>query len=275
MDAWYGGEDGMSKSCHFCWTQRALPKTIRLHCLDDLFAIQSLLGGPTDSPSHEWERWSRLLIWTVTIFSITYYWPYPYASYVKITYNKTWPYPDSHYSLISFSILITWMFTITAPSIQLSIHIYMTTPTAVRVNCAKLQNIMDYWFAVLNVQTNSREERRNTIITVVWSVAWQRYHYYPCCMTKKKCCCKIEYLVLWIQFLCQPRLKSLLEDWNHFQAYGDEMARHVLCDKIISLKIEFSKLNAIWCVRKMKSLPVKFNCRKSPRTLRLDYIEAG
>ena len=166
MDAWYGGEDGMSKSCHFCWTQRALPKTIRHHCLDDLFAIQSLLSGPTDSPSHEWERWSRLLIWTVTIFSITYYWPYPYASYVKITYNKTWPYPDSHYSLISFSILITWMFTIIAPSIQLSIHIYMTmhpqhivaAPPTVRVNCAKLQNIMDYWFAVLNFQTNSREE---------------------------------------------------------------------------------------------------------------------
>ena len=171
-------------------------------------------------------------------------------------------------------------------------HIVAAPPT-VRVNCAKLQNIMDYWFAVLNVQTNSREERRNTIIIVVWSVAWQRYHYYPCYMTKK-CCCKIEYLVLWIQFLCQLRLKSLVEDWNRFQAYGDEMvvsspdppflagrrargghetnemARHVLCDKI-----EFSKLNAIWCVRKMKSLPVKFNWRKSPRTLRHDDIEAG
>ena len=127
-------------------------------------------------------------------YLLNYYWPYPYASYVKITYNKTWPYPDSHYSLISFSILITWMFTIIAPSIQLSIHIYMTihsqhivvAPPTVRVNCAKLQNIMDYWFAVLNVQTNSREERRNTIIIVVWSVAWQRYQYYPCCMTKKK-----------------------------------------------------------------------------------------
>ena len=51
VDTWYGGEDGMSKSCPLCRTERALPETTRLHGLDDfLSAVQPLL---TDSPLHE------------------------------------------------------------------------------------------------------------------------------------------------------------------------------------------------------------------------------
>ena len=54
VDVWYGGEDGMSKSCPLCRTQRALPETTRLHGLDDfLSALQPLLGNATDSPPHE------------------------------------------------------------------------------------------------------------------------------------------------------------------------------------------------------------------------------
>ena len=47
VDRWYRGEEGMSKGCPLCGTERALPETTRLHGLDDfLVAVQPLMDAP-------------------------------------------------------------------------------------------------------------------------------------------------------------------------------------------------------------------------------------
>ena len=49
VDTWYKGEDGISKKCPLCGTDRALPESMRLHGLDDfLIAIQPLLCEPQE-----------------------------------------------------------------------------------------------------------------------------------------------------------------------------------------------------------------------------------
>ena len=51
VDQWYRGEDGISKKCPLCGTDRALPETMRLHGLDDfLVSIAPLLGDPQMVP---------------------------------------------------------------------------------------------------------------------------------------------------------------------------------------------------------------------------------
>ena len=54
VDTWFGGDDGITKKCPLCGTDRALPDTMRLHGLDDfLLAIQPLLSEPQDMHSQE------------------------------------------------------------------------------------------------------------------------------------------------------------------------------------------------------------------------------
>lgn len=49
VDTWFMGDDGITKKCPLCGTDRALPDTMRLHGLDDfLLAIQPLLSDPHD-----------------------------------------------------------------------------------------------------------------------------------------------------------------------------------------------------------------------------------
>ena len=46
MDAWYGGEDGISRTCPMCRFERAYSETTTLRGLDDfLRAIQPLLAA--------------------------------------------------------------------------------------------------------------------------------------------------------------------------------------------------------------------------------------
>ena len=54
VDTWYRGEDGISRNCPRCLTERALPETMRLHGLDDfLKAIKPLVAEPQVSNMDE------------------------------------------------------------------------------------------------------------------------------------------------------------------------------------------------------------------------------
>ena len=47
VDTWFMGDEGISKKCPLCGTDRALPDTMRLHGLDDfLLAIKPILVNP-------------------------------------------------------------------------------------------------------------------------------------------------------------------------------------------------------------------------------------
>ena len=50
IDTWYRGEDGISRNCPRCSTERALPDTMRFHGLDDfLKVITPLIEDPQQS----------------------------------------------------------------------------------------------------------------------------------------------------------------------------------------------------------------------------------
>ena len=54
VDTWYCGEDGISRNCPRCRTERALPETMRLLGLDDfLKAIKPLVDEPQSSSMDE------------------------------------------------------------------------------------------------------------------------------------------------------------------------------------------------------------------------------
>lgn len=53
VDIWYRGEEGMSKGCPLCGTERALPETTRLYGLDDfLVAVKPLMENPAQQETH-------------------------------------------------------------------------------------------------------------------------------------------------------------------------------------------------------------------------------
>jgi len=52
VDAWYGGEEGISRSCPLCHFQRAYSETTTLRGLDDfLGAIKPLFAAPDEEPT--------------------------------------------------------------------------------------------------------------------------------------------------------------------------------------------------------------------------------
>lgn len=57
VDAWYGGEDGISRSCPMCRFDRAYSETTTLRGLDDfLGAIKPLFAAPYEEPTSDLEQ---------------------------------------------------------------------------------------------------------------------------------------------------------------------------------------------------------------------------